>query len=292
MGVNRIKNIDEIVNQGNKTVKINDVVQTTDLQSTTDGTNALGWDGSSFTLVSAGATGSGSGGVSTVIGSSVTYSKVGNVEYFDFAEPQQIPSKINSATDLQLIGTGVQKMLLVDGTEIDVLVENRSINGITKNWMLVAGFGNGTNYEKSLTQTLITDLTSLGSAGFSSAEMASFVTAADLVGDGVASCTFYGNPSNSHASAYLQGPAWNSNWPTWFSALGIVFTVNLSDAVGVTAKLQPSIGTHTKTVGSDQYHIWNELAAENLTINNTTGNLFYLIEDGRSNAGIAHTWVA
>ena len=235
---------------------------------------------------------SGGSSVATVIGSAVKYSKVGNVEYFDFSEPQAAPTKISSAADLQLIGVGVQKLVLVDGSEIDVLVENRSINGISKNWMLVAGFGNGTNYDKSLTQTLITDLASLGSAGFNSAEMAAFSPAADLVGDGVASCTFYGNPSNSHASAYLEGPAWNSNWPTWFSALGIVFTVNLSDAVSVTAKLQPSIGTHTKTIGNDQHHVWNELAAENLTINSTTGNLFYLIEDGRSNAGIAHTWVA
>ena len=209
-----------------------------------------------------------------------------------YVSPSFAPTKISSAADLQGIGVGVQKLVLVDGTEIDVLVENRTLNGISKNWMLVAGFGNGTNYDKSLTQTLITDSASLGSAGFNSAEMAAFSPAADLTGDGIASCTFYGNPSNSHASAYLEGPAWNSNWPSWFSALGIVFTVNLSDAVGVTATIQPSIGTHTKTLGSDQHHIWNELAAENLTIDNTTGNLFHLIEDGRSNAGIAHTWVA
>ena len=82
MPVNRLRNIDEIVTQSGTVVDLENIQ----------------------------ASGSGA----TVIGSSVRYSKSGNVEYFDFAEPQQPPSKINSATDLQLIATGVQKLVLVD----------------------------------------------------------------------------------------------------------------------------------------------------------------------------------
>ena len=157
--------------------------------------------------------------------------------------------------------------------------------------MLATGWSSQTNYDKSLSQVAVQFVGDLATAGWTGNN--TFASLGPTTINGLDCVQFYGASHSSAESVAVNGPNWNSNWPTWCTSAGMIFTININSGspIGTVTGYIQWPNNDLELTHTNDYHQWREKAVENITISAGT-DLFTVSENGRSNAGVHSFWVA